>query len=239
MQDERMKRDPKHVLIGMAIGNGSTRWETSMSLIRLCTEKNVLGLSFSIVPGGGCDVAHGRNLITHHCLTRTDAGKLVFIDSDVRFEPKDLMRLCTLNQDLPIISGIYPRKGKTLRWSYNGVRRETETGLWEVDELCTGFLGIDVEEVLLPMVAAYPETEYVIEDAEYRSELGHELFAMGVVNRRRLSEDYYFSLRAKELGHRLLIDPDIQLGHIGNIDFLDLFQGHPEVVAKKTASSHA
>jgi hypothetical protein len=230
-------RDPKHVLIGMAVGNGTTRWETSMSLIRLCTESNPLGLKFSVVPGGGCDVAHARNLLLHYCLTKTDAGRLVFIDSDVVFTPRDVFRLCAwLEAGVGIISGIYPRKSLELGWSLSGGAQTSEVfpELWESPDLCTGFLGLDVRTVLQPMIEQYPETAYEIEDRVYRGETAHELFAMGVVNRRRLSEDYYFCHRAKAMGYKLFIDSTIQLGHVGTVDFLDLHQGKDGVLPRQT-----
>lgn len=231
------KRDPKHVFIGLPLSDGKTRWETSMSLLRLTTMKSPAGHLFSLFPGGGCDVAHGRNLLLHQCINHTDAGKMVFIDSDIEFTPRDLFRLCSwLDMGLGIVCGIYPRKSLTLSWSINGGAKASSVfpELWESPELCTGFLGLDIEQVMLPMIAEHPETEYVIEDAQYRGEIGHEIFAMGVVNRRRLSEDYYFSKRATDMGYKLFVDPTIQLGHIGDVDYLKAHQGKEGVLPLQT-----
>lgn len=230
-------RDPKHVFIGLPLSDGSTRWSTSMSLLRMMSKKSPSGHSFSILPGGGCDVAHGRNLLLHQCINHTDAGKMVFIDSDVGFSPRDLFRLCAwLDMGLGIICGIYPRKSLTHAWSINGgaVVSKDFPELWESPELCTGFLGLDIDKVMLPMIEAHPETEYVVEDEAFRGEIGHEIFAMGVVNRRRLSEDYYFSKRAKDLGYKLFVDPTIQLGHTGYVDYLDVHQGKEGVLPRQT-----
>ena len=231
-------RDPKHVLIGMPLRNGDTRFETSLSLLRLCTEKNTLGVSVSIYPYGGGDVAHARNLILHYALTKTDAGKLVFIDSDVIFTPRDFLRLCAwLLTGCGIVCGLYPRKrAHELSWSINlgSTPSAIFSELHETPEVCGGFLGVDLVTVGQPMLDAHPETQYVIEDSAAYGETGHELFAMGVVNRRRITEDYYFSQRATALGYKLFVDPTIQLGHVGAVDYLDLHQGKAGVLPRQT-----
>jgi hypothetical protein len=168
---------------------------------------------------------------------------LVFIDSDVGFTPRDFFRLCAwLNMGCGIISGIYPRKRHAeLSWSINlGAKTSTVfPELWETPEVCGGFLGLDLVTVIQPMLDAHPETEYVIEDRAFYGEIGHELFAMGVVSRRRLSEDYYFSLRARDLGYTLFVDPTIQLGHTGDVDFLDLHQGKEGVLPRQKCKTRS
>jgi len=231
-------RDPKHVLIGLPLRNGDTRFETTLSLLRLCTEKNPLGISISIYPYGGGDVAHARNMILHYAMTKTDAGKLVFIDSDIVFTSRDFLRLCAwLLTGCGIVCGLYPRKRLLeLSWSINLGSKPSDLfpELHETPEVCGGFLGIDLVTVAQPLLDAHPETEYVIEDSAAYGEIGHELFAMGVVNRRRLTEDYFFSQRATALGYRLFVDPTIQLGHVGDADYLDVHQGKPSVLPRQT-----
>lgn len=233
-----MKLDPKKVFIGMAVGNGQegmTRWETSMSLIRLLCS-GIRDYEFYLCPGGGCDVAHARNLMLHECLTKTTCGLVVFIDSDVDFQHTQLLRLLKWfdNPDIKICAGLYPLKGEALRWSFGLWSKEStrHKALWEVGEVCTGFLAFR-PELATEMIAAYPETEYRIDDSRFKGETGHELFAMGPIAardwekngkpyRRRMSEDFMFSMRVADLGHPIYVDPAIQLGHIGAFNFLKL-----------------
>jgi hypothetical protein len=232
--------DPRKVFVGMSIGNGQegvTRWETSMSIIQLLCA-GIQEYEFYLCPGGGCDQAHARNLMLHKCLTRTNCGKFLFIDSDERFGAGHVLRLLNwLNQpDIEMIAGLYPLKGEALRWSF-GLWSKPSTlhpELWEVGEVCTGFLAFKVE-LAQRMIDAYPETAYEIDEAEFRGETGHELFAMGPIAarewivdgkpktyKRRMSEDFMFSLRASDMGVTRYVDPKIQLGHIGSFDFAKL-----------------
>ncbi len=242
-----MKHDPHKVFVGMAVGNGqegTTRWETSMSIIRLISSGHT-EYEFYLCPGGGCDVAHARNLMLHECLTKTECGLVVMIDSDVDFEFAQLLRLLKWfdSPDISLCAGLYPLKGMALRWSFGLWSKDSprHPGLWEVGEVCTGFLAFR-PELAEEMIKAYPETEYRIDDHRFRGETGHELFAMGPIAardwertgkpyRRRMSEDFMFSMRAADLGHPIYVDPAIQLGHIGSFNFKNLH--------KKGATEHA
>lgn len=233
-----MTRDARKVFIGMAVGSGQegvTRWETSMSIVRLLCS-GIQDYEFYLCPGGGCDVAHARNLMLHECLTRTNCGLVVNIDSDVDFTYQQLLRLLKWFEqpDIMLCAGLYPLKGEALRWSFGLWSKESTRykGLWEVGEVCTGFLAYR-PELADEMIKAYPDTEYRIDDHRFRGETGHELFAMGPIAardwektgkpyRRRMSEDFMFSMRAADLGHAIYVDPQIQLGHVGSFNFLKL-----------------
>jgi len=241
-----MTRDPKSVVIGVGLRDGTTRWETSMALIRVALSK-IEDWRFQLIPGGGCDIAHARNLMLHHALTKTDASKILFIDADEVFGPEHLGQLLSWMKDPAVryIAGLYPLKGMELRWSYGGWAKESakKPGLWEVFEVATGFTCIDlglVEE----MIALHPEWQYEIEDFAYRGETGHEVFAMGPVEgewvpgrryRRRMPEDFMFSLRAREHGETIYVDPKVQVGHMGMMDMLKLHQPG----AQETTKGHA
>ena len=216
-----MTRDPKRIFIGICLKTGDTRWETMMAMIRLITESAPSGYSFVIKPGGGCDVAHARNLLMHDWRTRTDCGRLVFIDSDIVFTPDDLSRL--LSWDVPYVGGLYPLKGFDCRWSWNGWAHTSGNldGLWDVEELCTGFTAMRFD-LLTQLVAQYGQTGYVIADEAYRGERGFELCAMGVAGERRLSEDFSLSHRIRAVGAEVNVDPTIQVGHVGIVDLLQM-----------------
>ena len=211
-------------MIAIAIGNGSTRWETSVELIRLLVS-HLASFEFVIVPCGGCDVGHARDLAIHAWRTKfTECGKLLFIDSDIRFSSDDIERL--VQWDLPIVAGMYPLSAKKLRWSFNGqaLASTTVPGLWEVIEVCTGMLCIDysvIEDLILRGAAP----KFAIEDWEYRGEVGYEFFFMGVKDGRRYSEDFWFSRIAREAGYTLYVDPTIQVDHIKTVGLLSFFLG--------------
>lgn len=213
------QRDPNIILIGVCLRSGDTRWETSMSLIRLISE-GIPGMQFEIVPAGGGDVCHARNLIFHYWRTRSAAGRMIFIDSDIVFSAAHLLQL--LQWDLPFVAGMYPLKDTYFRWSFNGESNpwERDGRLLSVFEVCTGFLLINysVLEALID-----PADEFDIEDAPYKGEVGYETLKMCLFKRRRLSEDFYLSMLVREkLKLPILIDPRVQCGHIGQFNYLQL-----------------
>lgn len=249
-------RNPKRVFIGVCIRDGQSWWNNQMSFLKLLS-RELPAYEFIVAPGGGCDVAHARNLLNHQFMRHTDAGLCLHVDADVVFEPDHILRLIQhfeSKPDMMICAGLYPLKGLDLRWSYGLFSAESEKhpGLWEVGELCGGFLMYRYE-LVEEMERVYPYTRYVIDDQPYRGQENHELFAMGVVQRdwgvqslpgdpieytgpqpikcypRRVSEDFYFSMRARDVGHTLYADPTIQLGHMGSINLLDLHTKAGEV----------
>ena len=245
-------RNPKKVLIGMAIGRGDTRWETSVSLLSLMLAR-MPGWEFEILPGGGCDVCHARNLMFHEWRVKSTAGLLLFIDADMKFGPDQIWQIVSWFEKYPKVNycgGLYPLKGKQLRWSYGGWSKESDVpGLWSVFELCTGFTAMRYP-LLERLIEAHPDTAYTIMDTAYRGEMGYELCAMGPVTRdwptmapdvaagrysRRMPEDFYLSMRIRELGEKIYVDPRIQLGHVGTFDFLDLHKPG----TKELAQGHA
>lgn len=205
-----------------------------MSLIRVALAK-IEDYHFELIPGGGCDIAHARNLMLHYARTRTNAKRIVYIDADEVFGPphvEQLVRRMVEDPEVRYLAGLYPLKGMELRWSYGGWSKlSAKTGLWEVFEVATGFTGIDLD-LVDEMLAANPEWAYEIEDYEYKGETGHEVFVLGQIvedewvpdrrYRRRMPEDFMFSYRARQHGETVYVDPTIQLGHIGTMDMLKL-----------------
>ncbi len=238
-------RDPRRVFLGMAIGNGqqgSTRWETSMSIIRLLCS-GISDYEFYICPGGGCDIAHARNLMVHEFLEHTNCGIMLQIDSDIVFQPEHVLKLLKWMNRAQICSGIYPLKTPG-RDSF-GLWSEPSSlpGLLLVGEVCTGFLAVR-SEVFTDLIKKHPETAYEVDDPKFRGETCHEIFAMGPVEardwrrngkpyRRRMSEDFMFSMRARDAGYYLCLDPEIRLGHVGSFDFANL----PETTSSRRARS--
>jgi len=221
-----MTRDPKKVFIGVCLRSGDVRWETFMSLFQEALTA-LPGYSFVIKPGGGCDVAHARNLLLHDWRTRTDCGRLVWIDSDVVWGDQ-LKRL--LAWDVPYVGGLYPLKGVQCRWSWNGwAKPSAQTpGLWSVEELCTGFTSMRYD-LLEELIRAYGgHTKYAIEDNAYRGEQGFELCSMGPMRGtdRRLPEDFMLTRRIRALGYEANVDPTILVGHVGSVDLLEMHRAH-------------
>lgn len=221
-----MTRDPKRVLIAICLRSHDTRWEVTSALIHQLVSSYQSGYTFDLFPGGGCDVAHARNLGLHYWDTRTTAGRIVFVDSDVPWAPETLFKL--LAHDVPYVGGLYPLKGIHLRWSWNGWARESKQtpGLWDVKELCTGFTCLRYD-LYCALKDRHADKKYFIEDNAFRGEVGCELYAMGPIGReagRRMSEDFMFSERVHDLGYEVNVDPTALVGHFATLDLMRMHQ---------------
>jgi hypothetical protein len=168
---------------------------------------------------GNCHVDDARNSIVRDFL-ESDCTDLVFLDSDVTWEPKDLVQLCSRDQD--IVGGVYPyrREGgenMPVRLMEGG---EVHDGLREVEGLPTGFMKIR-RHVLETMAAEAPW--YF--DKIYPTAL--------VFNRSQPDEhharwggDLDFCRRWREMGGKIYAEDEIRLGHVTKIILYDSLGAH-------------
>lgn len=165
-------------------------------------------------------VMRARNNIAHIFLS-TDADALLFIDSDIIFTPAHIRKL--IDHGKAITCGCYAKKHKDLSWVASGLEGEAPdpiTGLQKIKESGTGFMMIH-REVFDAIIHHFPEIAYHDDDRERLGEVGehHDFFSAGVVDKRYLSEDWYFCHRARQIGYDIFLDTRIILGHMGLIQY--------------------
>lgn len=191
-------------------------------------------------------ITRARNTIVSNFLDKPDATHLIFIDSDIGFEPQDFYRLLALDEDFA--AGRYPLKirnwEKVLAWAKeapNGTNLES-IGLEYVGHPCPvsevearngfmtgiyaggGFMMIK-RVVLERMIAAYPETKYrkahTYPKAETPSDNLYNLFECMIDpdTGDYLSEDFTFCRRWRELGGKIWLDTQSALVHVGAHEF--------------------
>lgn len=148
---------------------------------------------------------------------------LIFLDSDIIFEVKDLKRLHTdLQAGYDLIGGIFAVRGGTHLASYNkdinanGIKLNGD--IMKFEYVATGFMGISmrllrkmVDEIPLPLL--HPNSMKFwpfFEDKAFPERDGEGIY---------LSEDYAFCERARQVGVDSYVDTSIQLGHIGEYDY--------------------
>ncbi len=159
----------------------------------------------------------GRDRLVEKFLTQTDSDWLLMVDSDMAFEPDALARLLdtakstkTLLDTPAIVSGLaYSSTIET--GQYPAMYKLNEKGYplsfydWEkgdvVDVDATGAACLLVHrEVYMTMPHAFDRTIRI--------------------DGRLLGEDMAFGLKARELGHRIVVDTNIEFRHI-KYGFLD------------------
>lgn len=233
-----MKRDPKLIFVGMASQSGEMKDHTEQGW-RLF-DKEIAGYRFIKRKVKCFSTAKARNIIVALAM-QTEASKLLMVDYDMVFGEAQIERILSHNEG--VVGGLYPKKCFTLtpRWVCNFTGKSRPDGLGEALDVGAGFLAIDME-VFDRIVAVDEETSeaggelilapsYLSEDEGARGEKQFQFFAERIVRAdwngngewdRLLTEDFYFCWAAQQVGFKVWVDTVCQLGHVGEIDFLQL-----------------
>ena len=171
-------------------------------------------------------ITRARNILVAMFM-ETDCTHLMFIDSDIEFQPEDMLR--ALAYDKPIMAAAYPKKALPVQYAINfkfadlnTKKVRVENGAVEVLDASTGFFLIK-REVIEKMMQAHPELHYRNDsniDAKY-NKYCYALFdtILDPTDNRYLSEDYTFCRRWQALGGEIWLDPNTKLNHVGSYTF--------------------
>jgi hypothetical protein len=209
----------KGVFIGLPAYDFKVSLKLAVSLARFAQLAPKHGIDINIGSVCGCSVvSRARNLLVQDML-ESDADYLVFIDSDINFEPEDILRLMAWAQDSKkgIVAGV-PRVrdvNKTyiadLDHDENGDLTMNAMGLVRATRVATAFMLIQ-RNVIETMIAAHPEWQYYDKRCE---KTVPALFDFKLTAEGYMGEDFLFCDRARELGFEVWVDPTISLGHMG------------------------
>ena len=200
-------------------------------------------------------ITRARNYLVDEFL-RSDCTHLLFIDSDIHYNPQDVIALMALDKD--VIGGPYPKKSinwgavasaarkhpdmepkelETLVGEYvfnvvKGTKQFSVTEPLEVMEIGTGFMMIK-REVFAKMEEAYPLIRYTPDHVGTQFFGGdrkiHSYFNVEIdeASNRVLSEDYHFCQQCRKIGVEVWMAPWINCTHVGTYHF----QGNLPAVA--------
>lgn len=204
-------------------------------------EQNRVVISVNLL-GRDSLVTRSRNTLVSHFLTMPEATHLMFIDSDIVFEPELVLRMLAFDQD--VVGGMYPAKAR--RWDppedvksredmstatlqYVGkfcdVPELERRGPFVTGEYCaTGFMMIK-RRVIDRLVEAHPDRTYTSDHVYSPNNSGrqyHALFECMIDPKTReyLSEDFGFCRLWRELGGKIWLDSEGSLVHTGAHDFI-------------------
>lgn len=166
--------------------------------------------SMYLLLSGNCHVDDSRNSIVREFL-ETDCTDLVFLDSDVSWEPESLIELCTARiEPLDIAGGVYPyRRNGVMDVPVLGLEgaEPRQDGLIEVKGLPTGFMRIR-RPVLDRLRATSPS---------FRNKAGDVvplIFERTINDGIRYGGDIGFCLKVREQGGRCYALAEVRLGHV-------------------------
>jgi len=192
-------------------------------------------------------ITRARNYLVDEFL-RSDSTHLLFIDSDIHFNPQDVIALLALDKD--VIGAPYPKKA--IKWSsvkkaiiknpdmeahllekvtgdyvFNPVKGTAQfsvTEPLEVLEIGTGFMMVK-REVFPKFEAAYPELKYKpdhVGQANFDGSRYIHAYFDTVIDKeseRYLSEDYMFCQWWRNIGGSIYLCPWMKTSHIGTYHF--------------------
>tara|TARA_A100001201_G_scaffold44141_1_gene45011 strand:- start:1846 stop:2661 length:816 start_codon:yes stop_codon:yes gene_type:complete len=195
-------------------------------------------------------ITRARNTLVSQFLDNVDQDPnkfthLMFIDSDIGFNPNSVIRCVESNYD--ISCGIYPRKSidwksvtdfskknlhenleqKALGYNLNfsdPLNIKVKNGFTEVMDAATGFMCIK-KEVFFKMKEAYPNLKYtsdqIINNNRYSSDNCYAFFdcIIDEKSNRYLSEDYAFCRLWQKIGGKIFADVISPLTHYGTYAF--------------------
>lgn len=186
-------------------------------------------------------IDRGRNGLADTFLNMSDAEYLLFIDADVEFRADDVLVMLSMEKD--VICGPYPKKH--INWPVVISAIETGERDQEVLERLVGeyvFTPLEVNPVMEmtikvaeagtgmmlihrrvfeKMREAFPENYY---ESDHSRDLNtqkkmHAFFRTAIVDKRYLSEDYYFCHKWRECGGDVWLFPWAQTTHYGTYGF--------------------
>jgi len=179
-------------------------------------------------------IPRARNALVKMFLDR-DETHLLFIDSDIVFNPEDVISM--LREDVDVIAGVYPKKGINWAGIENAVKKNIplqflphygnyffteavrENDLTRIDmpvevtQIGTGFMLIK-REVFTRLTRITPTYK------DENGNLTYEFFSSQISeNGYLLSEDYYFCNKFISIGGKIYAAPWVPLGHTGTHTF--------------------
>ena len=215
------------LMIALPCHGGIVSEKTTMSLFnlgKLLVRNNIPhGL---LTQANSSLITIGRSKCANFFLNNTEHEYLFFLDSDIGFNPEDVLKL--LSHQVDIVSGVYPMKTIPIRYCYNTIQPEQRRGdLVKIEGNGMGFVFIH-RNVFLNMAQNFPDLKYIpsTNDSNHpptQAEMNHSYhyFMEHKENNSFMSEDKSFFHRARMLGYDVWLDTSIKLQHIGSHIFAE------------------
>lgn len=180
-------------------------------------------------------VNRARNAAVAMFLSDPSATHLLFIDSDIEFQPEDVISL--LHSDLPVVGAAYPQKWLDIHRIEGALHIDREHALemstkssvhvlnpsmpshvMEAEYITTGFLMIQ-RHVFDKLIKTFPEKQYTNDIDGYMEgkDKFYDFFTIAIhpETRRLESEDYGFCRLWRSTGGKVYVVTNISLKHHG------------------------
>lgn len=207
------------ILVAIPVYDGKLPVETVRCLLQEQTAALVNGDDFSVRFLPACShPAMGRNQLANDFM-ESDADRLVFLDSDVTFEPGSIVKIA--HHPVDFVGGAYRFKLDSEQYPVGWADGEqipmNRIGLCLVSTLPGGFLSLS-KKVFETLKNAHPDRQY-----EHFGKHAHCYFQMPFTGGHLYGEDSYFCKEWRDTGGQVWLDPELSLTHW---DFNKPYKGH-------------
>lgn len=192
-------------------------------------------VAHSFIPGiGGSHIGKARERLLWQAMA-TPATHILFIDSDMGWEPETVLDLLASEVEFASVVGV--RKEDTQNFCFNTLSPNPtwHQNLMEVRDV--GFGMVMLRRLAIDkMCAAYPELQYRTGDGSKQYALFLDMLdgGDGIEFAERLSEDFSFCRRWRAIGGKIWINPYAALTHAGRKEYTgrvsDIFEFNAPVV---------
>lgn len=230
----------KSIFIALPAYDFKVSLKLAVSLARFTQSASQHGISVQIGSICGCSVvSRARNLLAQDML-ESECDYLLFIDSDINFEPEDILRLMAWGNDPKkgIIAAVPRTRSENkvyiadLDYDENGELTMNGMGLVRGKRVATAFMLVR-REVFVTLSEANPQWSYYDKRSDRTLSA---MFDFLVTEEGYMGEDFLFCDRAREHGFEVWIDPSIALGHMGVQEYTGCFGNdvlYPMLVPQK------
>ena len=215
----------------------------TMSLLRFVQFCNQHNIDYMIdFLGNESLITRARNKSLNKFMN-TDCSHLLFIDSDIEFQPEAVMDLLLFDKDVSCC--VYPKKGfnwnkfmysiqneqnskehpssRGLDYAYNIMYNDKNElikngDFIRVNQSSTGFMMIK-RKIIEKLNKKHTELEIISDELSNNDTKMYGLFCCMIKDKQYLSEDYSFCQRVNDIGGQVWINVKHNLNHIGKYSF--------------------
>lgn len=221
LQAQQLKYQGVHIYFGLPCYGGLMYESCFMSLLKFSVGAPKVGINWTVdTMINESLIPRGRNNLVSKFLHNQQATHLMFIDSDIRWQPEYIPMM--LDTDKDVICGLYPMKSIPPKFVINTVENSEKEGpLEEVKTAGTGFMLIK-RHVIEDMIKAHPELKYndnVGIGKQYEPFMYGLFDTMIDPDKNYLSEDWTFCYRWREMGNKVWVHKGVILDHQGTYTF--------------------
>jgi glycosyltransferase involved in cell wall biosynthesis len=217
----------KSIFIALPAYDFKVSLKLAISLAKFSRMAAEHGIAIQIGSICGCSVvSRARNLLAKDML-ESECDYLLFIDSDINFEPEDIFRLMAWGSDpkkgivaaVPRVRGVDKVYIMDLDYDENGELTMNGMGLVRAKRVATAFMLVR-REVFVTLEESHPEWAYYDKKTDRTLSC---MFDFQLTEEGYIGEDFLFCDRVRDHGFEVWVDPIISLGHMGVQEYVGNF----------------